>query len=377
MTKPHHKYGQTEEYKGDDPAIRDALDRVKPITLEQADWSGADDRYGVIDGFIAVIDGRDDLDSALELAREIIQIAEYEVVTVIRQSSSLAKTEDKISQLFYDATFGRQAVAVPGKKVGSGPARQGTVMLDAEHNNFYIKTPSSAFSSVNLLRGILGRDVPAFDYKKTGLLSGGLNLGKDVETVFGAAGRAFPEYMSVYMSHGASTSEPGVMHFDSGYVAKEDPVTGAEVIGRHNIDLPHKFIEAAQKRDFEPLPGGVTITSSVVGGGSIVRKTDLKRYQAYKEQERNNELSQNKEYFQDGEGIGYQGQDGDVMIMRNDRWPDDEHGKPRLPSDHCSTLINAYGNDGNHLGRIVGLMSTQVCYLSPHIQEQQAEFNAA
>ncbi len=43
-------------------------------------------------------------------------------------------------------------------------------------------------------------------------------------------------------------------------------------------------------------------------------------------------------------------------------------GNPRLPSDHCAAIINAYGNDGNHLGRIIGLMSSEVCYMSPQVR---------
>jgi len=357
------------EYKGDDPAIKDALERVKPITLEEADWSVDDGRYGVIDGFIAVVDGRDDLDGALQQARELIQQADFEVVTVVRQSASLEKTKDKISDLFWNAAFGQQAIVRPDRTTGLGFAKQGTVLLDPDHNNFYIKSPASSFTTLNMVRSMLGRDVPEFNYKKAGFLSGGPDLGKDFKTIFGAAGRAFPEYMSVYMSHGASTSEPGVMHFDSGYVVK-DSVTDGGLQSRSNSDLPHKFIEAANTREFDPLPGGVTVTASIVGGGSIVRKTDPARYDEYKEHERSRELAKHKAYFQDGDDIGYQGQDGDIMIMRNDRWPDDEHGNSRLPSDHCSTIINAYGNHGNHLGRMVGLMSSQVCYMSPQVHEQ-------
>lgn len=364
MAKDHHS---EIKYNGDDPSIKNALSRVKPITLAEAKWS--DDGYGVIDDFIAVIDGQDDLDGALRLARELIQKPDFEVVSVVRQSTTLDKSKDKVSDLFWNAAFGHKAVMRPDKTTGFGPAKQGTVLLDPDANNFYIKTPASSFTTLNIFRSMLGCDVPYFDYKKAGILGGGSNLGKDFKTIFGAAGRAFPEYMSVYMSNGASTSDPGVMHFDSGYVAQNSDA-GNVLQGRNNSDLPHKFVAAASARNFTPLPGGVTVTASIVGGGSIVRKTDTDRYEQYKEHESNRELSDNKVLFQDSDDLGYQGQDGDIMIMRNDRWPDDEHGNARLPSDHCSTIINAYGNHGNHLGRMVGLMSSQVCYMSPQVHEQ-------
>ncbi len=93
-------------------------------------------------------------------------------MTVVRNSSDLQKTKDKIGQIFFDAAFGRQAVALPDNKVGIGPARQGTVLIDPYRDNFYIKKPSSVFTSVNMLRDMLGLEVPEFDYKKTGILSG-------------------------------------------------------------------------------------------------------------------------------------------------------------------------------------------------------------
>ncbi|MGH1378685.1 MAG: hypothetical protein ACRBB3_07665 [Alphaproteobacteria bacterium] len=355
------------KYKGDDPSIKNAMDRIKPITLENAEWS--DDGYGVIDGFIAVVDGRDDLDDALSLARELIQKPEFEVVSVIRQSTTLENSKDKVSDLFWNAAFGKTSIKRPDNTSGLGSAKQGTVLLEPDSKNFYIKTPASSFSTVNVLRSTVGIDVPEFDYNKVGVFGGGSALGKDFKTIFGAAGRAFPEYMSVYLSNGASTSDPGVMHFDSGYKANNSDDDCVPCI-RDNSDLPDKFLEAAKSRDFEPLPGGVTITASINGGGSIVSKTNPDRYNQYKEHEINKELSDNKLLFQDGEFQGHQGQDGDIMIMRNDRWPDDEHGNKRLPSDHCSTITNAYGNYGNHLGRIVGLMSSQVCYMSPQVHDQ-------
>ncbi len=367
MTTVNNEH-QKIEYRGDDPAIKDALERIKPITLEDADWS-ADDRYGVIDGFIAVVDGRDDLDGALEQARELIQRPKFEVVTVIRQSASLEKTEKKIKDLFWDSTtFGYQDMKQPDQKSALAPARQGTILLDPHHDNFYIQSPSSPYSTLNTVRYKLGLEEPEYDFKKTGFLSGGPDLGKDFKTIFGAASRAFPEYISVHISNGDSTSEPGLMHFDSGYVMQDSDM-GRTLESRDNNDLPRKFIAAANARKFDPLPGGVTITSSITGGGSIVQKTNTTRYDQYKKDERNEELTKNKIHFQDGEDSGYQGQDGDIMIMRNDRWPDDEHGNLRLPSDHCSTIINAHGNHGDHLGRIVGLMSLKVCYMSPQIHD--------
>jgi len=354
-------------YRGDDPAITAALERVNPITLEDADWAeGAD--YGVIDGFIAVVDGRDDLKGALQQARELIQRSEFEAVTVVRESTTLDKTEDKIGNLFWNAAFGQQGFVRHDKTVGIRPAQQGTILIDPEHNNFYLKTPESAFSAMNTLRGLLGKEAADFKFKKSGLLSGGSDLGKDFKTIFGTAGEVFPEYMSVYLSSGASTSEPGVMHFDSGYAVQEIATHGP-VQNRSYSQLPRKFIDAANEREFEPLPGNVTITASIAGGGSIVRKTEPARYAEYKKHEAENSLIDNKAYFQDGDTAGYQAQDGDIMIMRNDGWPDDEHGNACLPSDHCSTIINAYGNHGNHLGRVVGLMSSQVCYMSPQVRE--------
>ena len=358
------------EYRGDDPAIQKALERVKPITLEAADWSVDEDgQYGVIDGFLAVVDGRSDLDGALQKARELIQKAEFENVTVIRQSSSLAKSKDKISDLFWNATFGKHGYVRPDKTTGLCSTKQGMVLLDPDHDDFYLKVPASQYSATNLLRDRFGLRVPDFVFKKSAFWNGGSNIGKDFKKIFGAAGKVFPEYMSILLSNGQSTSEPGLMHFDSAKRKKAVETSGVV----HSINynhLPESFLKAASSKEFEPLPGNVTVTASIVGGGSIVRKTNAERYGLYKEHERNQILLENKVYFQDDNQIGYQGQDGDIMIIRNDGWPDDEHGNPRLPSDHCSTIINAYGNHGNHLGRMAGIMSSQVCYMSPQVHEQ-------
>ncbi len=354
-------------YKGDDPAIKAALERVHPVSIDAADWS-EEQGYGVIDGFLAVVDGREDLNGALEKARELIKRAEFEAVTIVRQSQTLQKTEGKVDDLFWNASFGHEGVVRPDRTVGSRPAQQGTILINPDQNNFYIKKPGELFSAMNTIRELLGHDVPQFKYKKAGLINGGPDIGKDVKEIFGQAGKVFPEYMSVYLSSGASTSEPGLMHFDSGYQVQEVDTHGS-LNNRSYSQLPKKFVEAADERRFDALPGGVTITASIIGGGSIVRKTDPDRYMTYKQHEVEGTLKDNKVYFQDDEDYGYQAQDGDIMIMRNDKWPDDEHGNARLPSDHCSTILNAYGNTGNHLGRVVGLMSSQVCYMSPQVRE--------
>ena len=355
-------------YRGDDPAIKEALERITPISLGAADWS-EDDGYGVIDGFIAVVDGREDLVGALEKARELIQKPEFEAVTVVRQSDTLKKTEDKISDLFWNAAFGNKSFVRPDKTVGIRPSKQGTVLLDPDHNNFIIKGPGqAAFGIVNLIREKLKIEIPEFTFQKAGFFNRGPGLGSDFKSVFGAAGQVFPEYMSVSVSNGQATSEPGLMHFDSGYRTQEINTHGSYE-NRSYKHLPQNFLKAANERKFVPLPGNVTITASFIGGGSIIRKTDPERYSEYKEHERNGALLENKAYFQDGDQTGYQAQDGDIMIMRNDEWPDDEHGNACLPSDHCSTILNAYGNHGNHLGRMVGLMSSQVCYMSPQVRE--------
>lgn len=368
MTQSQENHGI--EYRGDDSTIHKALARVRSITREAADWSVDEDgQYGVIEGFIAVVDGRNDLHGALEKARELIQKPEFENVTVIRESGSLEKSKENISELFWNAAFGKNGYVRPDKTTGLCPTKQGIVLLDPDQNDFYLKVPSSQYSTVNLLRDRLGLNVPDFVFRKSSIWNGGSNIGKDFKNIFGAAAKVFPEYMSVLLSNGQSTSEPGLMHFDS--AKRKRAVETQESV--HSIDynhLPESFLRAANSKEFEPLAGNVTVTASIVGGGSIVRKTSVERYDAYKRHEEDNTLPDNKAYFQDDGQIGYQAQDGDIMIIRNDGWPDDENGNHRLPSDHCSTIVNAYGNHGNHLGRVAGIMSSQVCYMSPQVHEQ-------
>ena len=356
------------QYKGDNPQITKALENIRPICLEDADFSiDPEGRFGVIDGFLAVIDGREDLPAALKLAREIIQDAPVESVCIVRNSPTIEKSRSRIDDVFYHAAFGNEAVVRPNRTVGSRPAKQGTVLINPDTNEFYLKKPGSAFSDLNTWRSILGMDVPEFEFQKSSFWRQGTNLGPDFKEVFGETGKIFPEYMSVYLSNGDSTSEAGVMHFDSGYTIKEVNTHGPNQ-NRTYSQLPKKFIEAANSREFEPLPGGVTITSSLKGGGSIVRKTDPERFEEYQQQKEEGTLLDNKAYFYDRDQPGYQAQDGDILIMRTEDWPDDPQGNPRLPSDHCAAIINAYGNDGNHLGRIIGLMSSEVCYMSPQVR---------
>ena len=357
------------EYKGDDPSIKAALDRVRPITLEEADWSvDPEGRYGIIDGFLAVIDGRENLREALELARELIQLAPIESICVIRNSETLGKSAERIGDVFYHAAFGSEAVIRPDRTLGSRPAKQGTVLVDPDSGRFYLKKPARTNELLDFVRERMKMRIPEFEFRPSVPWSPERNLGEDFKHIFGTAGKVFPEYMSVYLSNGQSTSEPGVMHFDSSYTVKEINTHGP-TRNRSYSHLPKGFLKAANARVFEPLPGGVTITASLHGGGSIVRKTDPERYEVYRHQKEDGTLRDNRAFFFDRDETGYQALDGDILIMRSDGWPDDPEGNPRLPVDHCSAIINAYGHTGNHFGRIIGLMSSEVCYLSPQVRE--------
>ncbi|MGH1404031.1 MAG: hypothetical protein ACRBDL_07285 [Alphaproteobacteria bacterium] len=353
-------------YKGDNPKIEEALKRVSPITMEAADWSASQDgSYGVIDGFIAVVDGRENLSEALKRARELIQEPQFEVVTVIRDSETLDESLENVKNSFYQASFGVDVSLSPEGMAMPG-ARQGTVLINPDSDDFYLHVASNPWSTRNLFRDRVGLDVPDFDSEKLHFWNKKSKIGKDFHSVFGTVAQVFPEYMSVSLSDGQSTSEPAVMHFDSNYSVKE--ASEFSIFKRRSYrDLPAKFIEAADKREFSPLPGGYTVTTALSGGGTIVRKTDPERYALYKDAQDRGDV--HKEYFYDDDTSGHQGQDGDIMIIRGEGWPDDLNGEPRLPSDHCSTLINYYGHEGNHLGRVVGIMNSEVCYIAPQVRE--------
>ena len=339
------------------PKTLEALKRIRPISLgmgQACEVGGF--KHEVIDDFLAVVDGRDDLPAAIQAARHLITLAPYQAVVIVRQYPHVEKSIEKIDCLFSRAAFGKKAIKNDEGRSVLVPARTGTLLLPQDHNGYFLKRPTNQFTLTNMLREKARGTLPDFEYDKLGFLKARYLLGTELDYTFRAIKKGFPEYLSVYLSYGEMTSEPGIMHWDTGYPAGEFLTESAALRKANN--LPGHFSKAAQAYTFSPLPECVTIGFALEGGGTVLCKTHEDEYK-----------SRGKKvlHFKDSDKIGYQAQNGDITIMRTQGWQPDENNIPRLAADHFAPMLNAYGNEGNHRGRIHFIWSSQVSFMSPHV----------
>lgn len=342
---------------------------VIPISrdIAQAAHDSVYGDFGVIDDFIAVVDGRGRLlQKAFAQARGLID--RYESVTIIRESRTLARSELRLGELFSQRTFGQRVIRpdynspdyhTPSARsrrrrdrrdgapaIKTAAARSGHVFPVFEQGRYDLLRPKVSFDSDAEYYAA------AKSYKTKRSMLGSFAFGADFHALFKASAHplATPEYLSWHIENGDETSEPGLLHFDLGE-AQLNPKF-----------LKPKFLKAAHQRNYKSLEGSVTRTMSVRGGGTIVEKTDpnfFMQYASHVEKGTVRSIAENIMQASAGRTF-YQTQDGDITSLRGAGW-----GEGRVPSYHCSPYMNAYGHVGNHLGRFVAIQSPQVSFLHP------------
>ncbi len=310
---------------------------------------GVDDpdlgHYGVVDDFIAVVDGRKNLQEAFALKRALIQRAEYQGVTILRERSEkqLNQSLERIGAQFYNKKFGLQA-SMPRQSndekwlkaerrrilrdkgatglLGSGPAKKATIIPCPQKHKFFYGVGNNEFSSMfNIL--------------------GSRFLGQDFSEILKAGRNNLPEFLSWNILHGEITSTPGWIHCDQ---------EAADAVSRDLDELPAAVLEGLA--NFQCLPGSVSVVSALNSGGSFLFK--------------DRDIGEKEFFDDDSDRCAYQVQNGDVSGVRGEGWPDDPvTGEPRDALYHCSPLKNKFGHVGDHRGRVVIAAHNRVCYTLP------------
>lgn len=288
------------------------MGKITPITKDLA--RGVEDKrighYGVVSDFIAVVDGTSDLVKALRQAKSLIQIPENQAVVVMRESSTLKKSEDRLFDSFFHREFHQP--------------KRGIVVSHKEGKHLKFDPP-----------GLTSRRTQEF--RRVAYCMPSRVIGHDYNEVFKASRQVFPEYLSWDMRTGKNRN-PGGLHFDAAYEQASN-----NVIKR----LPHSFSEDILKEKFNPLSGSITMTVSIRGGGSVVVRCDRNDYP--------------EQHFDDFGKQGFQTQDGDITIFRGKGWENPE----QLASYHCSPL--------HSVGRDVAVLSSYASYLSPKILKMRGD----
>ncbi|GEM_PF-4561036 len=283
---------------------------IKPITLDEGDLTrDSRGQYKILDDFIAVVDGRKNLYQACISARQLAADPHFQDVTIIRDSKTLEKSRQCLFNSFYNQKFHQQ--------------KRGTVLPWPENNKFLIYQGES----------ILNPDKTPF--KTIGNFQAKRLLGPDYFETFNVMRLVNPEYLS-WDLRGGVTIKPGGLHFDHAY---EDAT--------HTLmdkKLPKTYANYIKEHITRELPGSITVTIAVRGGGTIVTKcahNDLPEQQF-------------EEYGQDSR----QAQDGDITVIRGSGWPNPQ----QLASYHCPSL-HPNGHD-------IAVASSWASYLAPGIIER-------
>lgn len=298
--------GKEQEAKKPSPS-----ERIRPITLDIADWSiDPDGRYGVVDGFLAVVDGQEDLLAALKTARELLQNPQFQAIAIVRNSQSLTKSFESIAGMMdVDSKFGIGAI-------------EGRILPWPEKNKY-----------LYLNRGM----TTIFPHKSLRFGKAEKGIGADFHEIFPAAREVFPEFLS-WSVRRLKSGVPGELHYDERYRPGLRDVT----------DLPRGFAKSVNSEIFQPLAGSITMTTSLANGGTIVCDS-------------NGMLPQQNFYDEDSPLIGYQGQDGDLLILRAQGWAQEQG---YTPSFHCPPIVESILSR-----RYVAVASSNTSYLSPQVRE--------
>ncbi len=284
---------------------------IKPICLQDAvPEQGERGRFGVIDDFLVVLDGREDLLSTLKTARELIKDPRFQAICIIRDSQTLSES--------FAAVAGMMEA---DHKFGYG-AKEGVVLPWPEKDRFLFKD-----------KGITSlRSNKSFSQGRADKL-----IGPDFNQVFMATGIVFPEYLSWEIKRLKNVT-PGILHYDEGYSP-----------GRRNIlDLPKGFVNSVNAREFDVLEGGLTFSMSLANESTIVCKTD-------------SVFQRQNFYNSENSMTGYQAQNGDLLIMRSHGWDVNQGYQPVF---HCPPLPERKLDR-----RFVALASGGLSYHAPQVRE--------
>lgn len=246
--------------------------------------------------FIAVLDGKHDLAATLLQARARLMKPQYQGVVITRDNSSLVET-----------------------------AQRSEAMLNrlSAHYNAVGCLADGRFAELGMSERILETyDTQAFE-KHAGL---------DVAHVLTAIKAAFASAptLDIRCVDGANV----FAHIDSGheYEAANDSVS--KIFSNHSASVP-------------AMPGGVTLTISLRGGGSVLTQISPKEVRRTRGDAGSMvwELYRTEDFIDDEKG--WQVRDGDICLMRAADWPE-----THLPSLHSSP---ARAHPENPQERLVGV----------------------
>jgi hypothetical protein len=321
------------KYQGDDPRILNALERLRPITWNMANPAQVEGigNIRVIDGLIAVVDGRIDLQMAFKQARQLIETPRFKAVVIVRDQDTLAQSVERIHSSLYDNNiFGRSL-------------SEGTVLTWPEKKKFLLEKPTP----------LMSRSHKTFQHNSCAFWRAAHVLGQDLTDIFKAARLpgAFPEFLSWNLLNGKKTSAVGILHFDK-TLCQPHPI-------KLPIKLPKAFLKAVQSEQISTLlPGSLAMTVALRGNSTILTSSEGSRLPK-------------ASFIDAADEIGYFAMNGSISIIRGGGWPDDpKTGLPRDPVYHCSPFINFYGNLDAHKGRIIAETSACKNYASPHLYDK-------
>ena len=324
---------------------------VKPITRDECDWD-SQKGFGVVDGVFAVFDGRHGK------AEDIYQKARDTMATEIWIQASailheptkpeLDNSASKLANLFYDQIFGRGvSVCQETHKASIRPLKDGVILPSLKKRGFLLQKPGSYFGQQK------------YTYHSSGLLSPYLKFGSLLPRISRAWRQVFPEYVSHSLWRNQSSIDPGLMHFDSGFMENEHDYPAED--RRSYADIPKAFKQALLNEKTLAFTAqkfsGFTLTCAFSGQGTALIKAKPEDYEEYLQHRKSGTLTQLKNYFQDRAAIAYEIPTGAVGLMR--AGVEDDHSV--IPCLHFAPIKEP--NDRSV--RTVLYASPRVCHTHP------------
>ena len=238
--------------------------------------------------FIAVFDGRTDLAAAMKAARDALLDPAYQAVVIVRESETADQSADRAATLLKTMSPNRDELGrLPDGRFAVLRAREGT-------------------------QDVYARD----DFNRV--------AGHDVTDLLNAMNGLFHSDPAMYVR--VADGDNANAHLDSGY----------------------EFMNAALVKG-APLPGGVTLTMALRGGGTIVREVsrdELTRALGSNGQMVWRQTAGMQDDDDMGVGgaaipkhLGWQAKAGDVCLMRGGDWPE-----THLPTLHASPIRARQGD---------------------------------
>ncbi len=319
--------------------IEDAKTRISPVSLDSghpASCITTKAQFRVVDDFLAVVDGRENLPKAMKLARSLIH--DFESVVVVRERSEkdISKSHRAMSKSFNMDMFG-------------GGQPEAYLFPRSQQNKYIYYRPTLA-------------SFQQYKNKRFGFFARRA-FGEDIDALSRAVGEAFPEYLNTTVKRNSSinnASKPGWIHTDGPFKVEE--------LMQHHF-LPKKLVKVIEKEKPDILPGEATITmvlndrdpcsdkdeNPLSGAGTILF---------------NSRQNLKGKFFQEAkDAVGHQVRDGDIPIIRGEGWPvHPVTQKPRLAGNHAASMDNRFGVN-NHGGRMLALATSKVCYVHPRVRD--------